>query len=124
MATTYYAWSDLYNGGKTIEVDRPGGGSRTVMAERNIVARGEKVTQKNLGVSDEEFQALVEGGSVRPYPLPAGSSDTVSPSRAMLDSLMDRTGELDVNRLLELGLSHPPAINPPSDEAEDVPVGA
>jgi len=120
----FFAWSDLYNGGKTQEVTRPGGAPRTVVTERNIVPRGDKVTQKGLGVTDEEWKALLDGGSVREYEVPKDASDTVSPTRAILARVMNPQGDLDPDRLLELGLSNPPVLNLPSEEAEELPEGA
>lgn len=123
MASKHYAWSDLYGGGTTREVDRPGGGSVTVVEKRNVIARGEEVTKAKLKVSDEEWNALIDGGSIRPYPLPDEASETVSPTQAVLTRLYRGRGEIDPNMLLELALQHP-VVNPPSDEGAEVPAGA
>jgi len=58
MADTYYAWTRF-------DVERNEWGIAT-----KTINRGDTVTAKDLGVSDEEFQALVDGGSVRNYGLP------------------------------------------------------
>lgn len=120
-STEFYAWSDLYHGGKTEKRERAGGQSMTVVLERNIVPRGEKVTQAQLGCKKEEWQTLVDGGSVRPYPLPEGADTYISPTNAIMSGLVNEQGDVDTNRLLELGLAHPPVINPPA--AEDTPTG-
>jgi hypothetical protein len=67
---THYAWSDLYYGGKSEKRERSNGMSMTVVLERNVVKRGEKVTKAQLGVGDDEWDALVASGSVRDKPLP------------------------------------------------------
>lgn len=52
----YYAWSDIRGG----------------TAEKPVnVARGEEVSKSKLGVPDEEWDALVRGGSVREKKFPA-----------------------------------------------------
>jgi hypothetical protein len=40
---------------------------------------GDEVTQQDLGVSDEDWQQLIEGGSVRPQPYPK-IPDNLSPA--------------------------------------------
>jgi len=107
MATSYIAWSDLYLGGEVELRDRPGGGTYKVVLSRNRIPRGEKVTKSKLGVSDEEWDALVESGSVRPYDLPAGANDYVSPTRAVIASITNDRGDIDPDVLLQLALQHP-----------------
>jgi hypothetical protein len=63
-----YAWSDLYNGGKSEET-RLG---RKIIHERNVIPRGAKVTKAKLKVEDDEWDALIATGSLREYPLPEG----------------------------------------------------
>lgn len=132
---TFYAWSDLYNGGETSKRPGPGGVERTVVASRNIIARGEKVTQSGLKLDDDQWQALIDGGSVRPYPLPDGADEYVSPHNAVLRKIVDDDGEIDVGKLMEMGTPSvaalstlPPPINPPAEEGktlgEDKPAGA
>ena len=121
----YYAWSDIYNGGEVKDVTSPTGVVKTVVVSRNIIPRGEAVTKSKF--SDEEWDALIEGGSVRPYPVPEEADDLLSPTQAVLARLSKGTGEIDQNMLLELALSQPPVSNPPADEAKEVeakPVGA
>lgn len=118
----YYAWSDLYNGGKVEEVKTPTGGIKVVVVERYVTHVGESVTKAKLGVSDEEWDHLVESGSIRDYPLPKDANDLKSPSLAFMESI-STSGEIDVNKLLELGLKHPPALNPPAEEAAELPEG-
>ena len=124
---TYYAWSDLYNGGTAEKMTAANGAERTVIKERNVIERGAKVTQKELGVSDEEFEYLVASGSVREYPLPEGADDTIAPHRAVLAELVDENGDIDVNKLLQMGATSvqaltqlPAPINPPASEGATV----
>jgi hypothetical protein len=122
-----YAWSDIYFGGNVEDVKTPVGGIKTVVTERFIVPRGEEVTQSKIKVSKEEWDHLVDTGSVRPYPLPEEASDVISPTQAILTRLSQGTGEIDQNMLMELALAHPPATNLPAEEekeAEAVPKGA
>lgn len=121
---TYYAWSDLWNGGETKEVKKPGGVSHNVVSKRNIVKRGEKVTQKNLGVNDEEWEHLVESGSIRAYPVPEGANERISPTRALILDLLDNRGELDMNRLLEMGLANRPVGVEDENAEATAPAGA
>lgn len=128
MARNWYAWSDLYNGGKTKIVKTSNGSERTVVAERYIIERGEKVTKSKLDVSDEDWDRLVEGGSIRSYPVPDNASASVSPARAVMQRLVNDTGDIDPNILMELAMKHPPPLNLPADEVEDkeadLPAGA
>lgn len=123
MATTYYAWSDLYGGGKTKEVTRPGGVSAVVVESRNIVPRGEKVSKSDLKISSEDWDRLVEGGSVRPYPVPDNADESVSPARAIMQKLVNDTGDIDPNVIMELAMKHPPAMNPPAEDEAELPAG-
>jgi hypothetical protein len=121
----YYAWSDIRNGGKTEERKSPDGRLRTVVLERNVTPRGEAVTKAKLDVSDEEWDALIDGGSVRPYPVPEEANDFVSPTQAVIARLTKPgSGEVDQDMLLELALAHPPAAIPPAEEEAELPVGA
>lgn len=120
----YYAWSDLYNGGESEKRSRANGQEMTVVLSRNVIERGQPVSQADLGVSDEEWESLVEGGSVRDYPLPDGASEYVAPSTAIVRSLVNDRGDIDVNKLMQLGLAHPPAANPPAEEQAEIPEGA
>lgn len=120
---TFYAWSDLMYGGETEMRDRADGRSYRVVLSRNVKTRGEKVTQKELGLDDELWDALVESGSVRPYPLPEESDGYVSPTQAIVNRLF-RDGEVDPNQLLELSLQNPPAQPSASAEDDKAPAGA
>jgi len=97
MAKVYYAWSDIYNGGKVREV-RPG---RNVVVDRNWAERGSKVTQKGLGLSNEEWDNLVENGSIRDYSVPKGIRDDESPHSFVLRELSEG-GELPADLLLKM----------------------
>ncbi len=78
MATEqWYFWSNFQNGGETDEVRTPNGGTRNVVLSRNLTPAGEKANKGDF--DDAEWEALVEAGSVRPYPypdMPAGSLDS------------------------------------------------
>lgn len=119
---TWTAWSDLLYGGETETRTRADGRDYKVVLNRNRLARGEKVTKKEIGVSDEEWDHLVETGSIRPYPLPEGAGEFTSPATAVME-MLSKDGDIDPNVLMELALQHPPAINPPAEEAS-TPEGA
>lgn len=120
----YFAWSDLYNGGESEKRPRANGQEMTVVLERNIITHGSSVTQEELGVDDDEWGRLIESGVIRTYAPPEGTSEYVAPSTAMMRSLVNDTGDIDVNKLMELGLAHPPVINPPSEAQAEIPEGA
>jgi len=131
----WYAWSDIYNGGETSERPGPGGQMRTIVSSRNIIPRGEKVTKAGLKVDDDTWDALVDGGSVRQYPVPDDADEYVSPHNAVLAQLVDDDGEINVDKLIQMGQPSvaamstlPPPINPPAEEGktlgEDKPAGA
>jgi len=122
MADTFYAWSDIYAGGESEKREAAGGRLVKVINKRNIIRRGEKVTQAKLGVEKEEFDALVASGSVRAYPLPEGADDMVSPSNAFLSSVLDSDGDVDINKLMDLGLQNPGVATEASES--DTPKGA
>lgn len=87
MADTYYAWSPIRYAAETND-------------QGNIIAYstlevGKKADAKTLGISDEDFQDLVDGGSVstEKYPdLPDGYTD--SPKNFMFDELKLAEGHL------------------------------
>lgn len=71
---TYYAWSPIVYGADVAD-------DGTVNSQK-VVNVGEQVDAGKLGVSDEEFQALVDGGSVRTREYPKeliGATNPVSP---------------------------------------------
>jgi hypothetical protein len=119
----HYAWSEIRFGGKVEEVVTPLGAKRSVVVERNVIQLGDEVSKGKLKVDDDVWDHLVESGSIRPYPLPEEADEYTSPTQAVLNRLMKGQGEIDQDMLMELALAHPPAINPPADEAEDVPEG-
>jgi hypothetical protein len=132
---TYYAWSDLYNGGESVERTNANGTKVRIVESRNVIARGTEVSQSDIDVSDDEWNHLVESGSVRPYPLPDGADENVTPHRAVLAEIVDDQGEIDVNKLMALGATSagalvtlPNPINPSAEEGktlgEDKPAGA
>jgi len=75
----FYLWAPMRNGGETMPVATPNGGTRTVIKERNILPAGKKVTQSELEASDEQWVEWVDGGAIRTYEypdMPAGSDDS------------------------------------------------
>jgi hypothetical protein len=66
-----YAWSDIYLGGESREMKD----GRKIVLNRKILQRGEKVTAKQLEISNDEFAELKRKGVVRDYPLPDGLTD-------------------------------------------------
>lgn len=62
MADTMYAWTPILYG-----VNKDDDGNIT---GRKQVNPGDSVTASKLGIDDENFNALVEAGSVRPYKMP------------------------------------------------------
>ena len=84
----YYAWSDIRYGA---EVDKDGNKTADKM-----VKAGDTVTQKNLGVSDADWQALVDAGSVREYEYP-DMPDTYqgSPVDFLREKLADVAGAVE-----------------------------
>lgn len=123
MAAKWYAWSNLQGGGKVEDVQTPTGAIKHVVVERNIIPLGSEVSKAKLKLSDEEWDGLIAGGSVRNYPVPAEADEYTSPTQAVVRRISSG-GEIDQNVLLELALSNPPAENPPADEGAELPVGA
>jgi hypothetical protein len=121
----FYVWSPIYNGGEVKEIDTAlQGVKKTVVVSRNITPAGEKVTKAKLKCSDEEWDRYIEGGSIRPYPMPEEADDVTSPTQAVL-SRLSQGGEINQDMLLELALQQPAPINPPADEEAELtkPVG-
>lgn len=122
---TYYAWTEIRNGGEVEDVELPTGAIRTVVTKRNVAKAGEKITKKGLGLSDEEWERMVESGCIREYPFPEGTDDYTSPATAAMRKYLTPQGDIDINVLLELGLANPAVVtNPPAEEAAEVPSGA
>lgn len=122
---THYAWSEIRFGGEVDNKKAPGGRDVKVVTKRNVVEWGSKVTQKDLGVDKDEWQHLIDTGSVRPYPPPKGANENTSPTTALMTELVDSRGEIDVNRLMEMGLTVPPPASMEDEEpSTTTPVGA
>ena len=119
---TYYTWSDLYIGGETEMKKTHAGRDFKVIAKRTVVPRGEKVSKSKVGLSDEEWDECLANGSIRPYPLPKGADEYTSPANAMTAAIVNDKGEVDMNKVMELGLTVPPVAS--DEEESDVPVGA
>jgi hypothetical protein len=123
---TWYAWSNIYNGGETKEDDRLAGG--VMVVKRNIIEAGSKVTAKDVG-GQEAFDEMVEAGSIRPYAMPKDMGEYESPTQAVIRGLY-KEGEIDPDKLLELTLIQETsgvAVNPPASEQKEVeskPAGA
>lgn len=122
MATTYYAWSDLWLGGEAETQKAPGGREFKVVTSRVIVQRGEKITKAKSGLSDEGWDEMIDSGSIRPYPLPDGADEYTSPATAMIRALVNAQGDIDVNKIMEMGFTNVPAAS--DEEESEVPVGA
>lgn len=86
---TMYAWSDLYNGGKSEETKL----GRKIIHERNIIPRGEKVTKAKLKLEDEEWDALVASGSIRDYPLPEGYEGDAAEGQSPVTYVLEKHKE-------------------------------
>lgn len=122
----YYAWSNIYNGGAVKEVTTSKGMTMNVVTDRNIIETGSEVSKAKSGFSDEEWDAMIEGGSIRPYPVPEEADEVTSPTQAVIARLTKGTGEIDQDMMLQLALTQPLPANPPADEAKEVeakPVG-
>jgi hypothetical protein len=124
----HYAWSNIYLGGEVEDIETFRGTRERIVTKRNIVPAGEKVTQAKLKMEKEQWEALIEGGSVRPYPLPEGADEVTSPTEAVMKMYLTPSGrgEIDQNMLLELALTQP---LPEPEEAQEaakpqVPKGA
>lgn len=113
----YYAWTDIHNGGKTEEA-RDG---RTIVIERYGASAGDVVTKKGLSVSDDEWDAWLASGVIRPYPIPE-TLPGESPAQAVVRSLVTSTGDLDPNLLIDMALSG--SGQNEEEVTEDVPEGA
>lgn len=118
------AWSDLHAGGEVDFREAPGGRKVKVVMSRTIIPRGDKVSRSDLDVTDEQWDALIANGSIRPYDLPEGTDEFTSPTQAFVENLLNDRGDIDMNQMMEMALAHPPAMNPPAEEAAELPEGA
>lgn len=97
---TMYAWSPIRHGAKK---DKDG---NIVGAEE--VKMGDSVSQSKLGVDDDNWNALVEAGSVRPYKYP----DNVKSDESAVQSLQrqareaSEAAEAPVTAMMSLGGSY------------------
>lgn len=73
-----YAWSDI-------------------LSDKGKFARGSKVTKASLGASDEDWDAMVRGGSIRPRKFPAPEDYEGS----ALDYIRDQLREVQQSSLEE-----------------------
>lgn len=129
MAEKYYAWSELRLGGESDLIRSATGAERRVITSREVVMPGEEVTKADLkkrGATDEDWEAMLAGGSIRTYPMPnMPEGSTQSPTDFVMDSL--RTGnreDLDPNTVLSLALagqhSVPPNLDTTGEEVKEV----
>lgn len=95
MADDLYAWSRIEFGAT---VDKETG----VRTDLKVVNAGDKVTKAKLGVSDEEWDSLIEGRVVRDIPFPEGVTSSVSPRRAILNQLDAQSEEDRARALLKI----------------------
>lgn len=104
-----YAWTTIYNGGET-EMVR----DRKIIHSRSIIRPGEAVTKSGLKLDDDQWDALVAGGSVRPYKFPDMPADfDGSVSDFVMQKLRDDDGEIDQDVLLGLAMTvHGDALTP------------
>src|SRR5688572_5330574 len=78
----HYAWTDFFTGGD-VEVRKSANGTeRRLVSNRTHIMVGDEVSQEQLGVDDEGWQSLLDGGSVRTAPVPDEVDDFTSPHRA------------------------------------------
>lgn len=76
---TYYAWSQF----RITKDDK-----------RVVIKEGEEVTASKLDVSDDEFQGLVENGSVRTTEYPDAAKDgSTTPTRHLASLLAEAQGQ-------------------------------
>lgn len=62
----------------------------TIVLKQLVAEPGDTVDAKKLGLNDEQFQVLVDGGSVRDYPFPKELQDPgVSPTQLIAQGLAD-----------------------------------
>jgi hypothetical protein len=75
----HYLWSTLTDGGKTDTIIAANGNERRVVISRNTKPAGSKISKSDAS-NDEEWEAWLEAGVVRPYPYPEdlapGSTDS------------------------------------------------
>lgn len=95
----FYAWTTIYNGGEVKTVK-----DRKIIVSRNVIEPGTEVSKAKLKVSDEDWDALVAGGSVRPYKFPKMDSGFAgSPAEFIMSQL--RKGEEEVSQDVLIGLA-------------------
>ena len=114
-AKKWYAWGTIYNGGESQKA-RDG---RRLTISRNVTEPGQAVTQKSLGVSDEEWDNLVANGTVRPYKYPKCEPGE-SPADAVMRQLRGGREDISTDVLLGLALGHLPDEVEQEETEEDV----
>lgn len=115
MAVKYYVWGTLYNGGDIKMIK-----DRKIIVKRNIIEPGQEITQSKLKCSDEDWDALIEGGSVRDYPYPdIPVTFPGSPAEFIMHELRQGEEEPDQDTLLELALKAGIGKNPALDDDDD-----
>lgn len=102
MADTWYAWSPIRH---SAEVDPDTG----VASRVNVVKFGDTVTKAKLKVSDDDWDALVQAGSVRNYAPPDGfdgTSEDESPVQYLQRKAREAAEAPEVSAMQSLGGSY------------------
>lgn len=101
MADTYYAWSTF----SVPDTSKPG-------AKPKVFNPGDTVTAAGLGVEKEEFDAMVEAGSIRtmkwPVPPEAGAVSPIDYLKAKAAEAEEKDLDSIVEEIAEVG--PPPGI--------------
>jgi hypothetical protein len=104
----YYAWSELRLGGESELVMSATGVGRRIIQSRDVVRPGEEVTKADLkkrGLTDDEWDTWIEGGSIRTYPMPEmPANSNQSPSEFVLEGLRQGNEDIDPNVVMQLAL--------------------
>ena len=92
MADEYYVWSKIQHGQTVPKADEKGAWESQI----TVIDRGEKITKKDLpGLSDEDWNGLIESGSIRATPVPIPSDYEGSVLDYMKEQLQELQGAAD-----------------------------
>jgi hypothetical protein len=92
---TYYAWSPIRYGGDKAEDEGSLGGAAAPNVQ--IVSVGDTVDAGTLGISDEDFQDLIDAGSVREMEPPKDIPDGMSAMQAVRQRALDAGHSVDTS---------------------------
>lgn len=98
----FFLWTPMRNGGETMPVSTPNGGTRTVIKERNVLEVGKKVTQSELEASDEQWVEWVDGGSIRSYEYPDMPANSTDSPLVFLQKKINEIAQSEEERLVAL----------------------